>query len=278
VATARSFSLVFLLAAAGLIAPAMAANAPAKNAVEPPTAAPKPYADFVKGAQITPGLIPIVQKAGAVFLSLGPSQFGRDFIETSVPSSGLGGLGPAQGTPYIAPARILHFERVGNKVILRWPNSYTLTQSGSPQATGVGQSLPNSVIAVVPISAQDGTHVVISADPFLEDIADFAEGLNSPKTKPTQQYHLDPKRTFFLQAKAFPVNDMLRVDQSWIATEATDHDNAPDSRYVEVRMTYNLIAAPDDGYVPRIYDPRVGYFSQPLMNFATDNDLDRIVH
>jgi hypothetical protein len=276
---ARSPSLAFLLAAAALVAPSLAANPPAKKHVgKPPSAAPQAYADFVKGAKIAPGLIPIVHKAGKVYLSLSPSQFGKDFIETSVPSSGLGGLGPAPGEPYVAPARILHFERVGDKVVLRWPNTYTVTQAGSPQATGVRQSLPNSVIAVVPISAQDGTHIVISADAFLGDIADFTEAINDGEKDPTLHYALDAKNTFFLQAKAFPLNDMLRVDQSWVAPKATKLDNAPDSRYVEVRMTYNLIAAPEDGYVPRIYDPRVGYFSAPLMNFATDNEMERSVH
>lgn len=290
---ARASSLAFFLAATALLAPALAAadtpakkpdaaaTSPAKKPADkakPPAAPPKPYAEFVKGAKILPGLIPIIQKEGKVYLSLEPSQLGKDFIETSVPSSGLGGLGPAQGEPYVAPARILHFERVDDKIVIRWPNTYTVTSPGSPQATGVRRSLPNSVIDVVPISAQDKTHVVISADTFLEDIADLAAAINGSDKKPTHQYHLDPKRTFFLQTKAFPLNDMLRVDQSWVAPESTEIDNAPDSRYVEVRMTYNLIAAPSDGYVPRIYDPRVGYFSQPLMNFTTDDELKRSVH
>ena len=275
---ARLPSLAFVLAALAFAAPSMAAQSPAKHASPSHSGAPQAYAKFLKGAQVAAGLIPIIQKAGKVYLALNPSQLGKDFIETSVPSSGLGGLGPAQGEPYVAPARILHFERVGNTLVLRWPNSYALTRPDSPQATGVRQSLPNSVIAVVPISAQDATHVVISADAFLGDIADLAHSLNSHEKKPGRHYQLDSKRTFFLQAKAFPLNDMLRVDQSWIAPEQTKFDNAPDSRYVEVRMTYNLIAAPHDGYVPRIYDARVGYFSIPLMNFATDDEMQRAVH
>ena len=271
-------SLAFVLAAVALATPSMGAGTPSKHKESHPPAGPKPYGSFVKGATITPGLIPIIHKAGKVYLALSPAQFGKDFIETSVPSSGLGGLGPAPGTPYVAPARILHFERAGNSVVLRWPNRYTLTHPGSPQAAGVRSSLPDSVIAVVPIAAQDGTHVVISADAFLGDIANLAARLNAGAKKPTQHYNLDLKRTFFLQAKAFPLNDMLRVDQSWNAAEKTRLDNAPDSRYVEVRMTYNLIAAPHDGYEPRIYDPRVGYFSIPLMDFSTDSELQRAVH
>lgn len=283
----RALHAVFLTLAA-LLAPAMAATAPAgMHAGKPPGAAggkqakpvgPKPYASFVKGAKITPGLIPLVQKAGKVYFALDPSQLGKDFIETSVPASGLGGLGPAPGEPYVAPARVLRFERVGNKVVIRWPNRYTLTRPGSPQAAGVRQSLPNSVIDVVAISAQDGSHIVISADAFLGDIADLAQALNAADKDPSHHYHLDPQRTFFAETKAFPLNDMLRVDQSWVAPQSTPLDNAPDSRYVEVRMTYNLIAAPDDGYVPRIYDPRVGYFSIPLLDFATDGAMQRNVH
>ncbi len=278
-------AVICVLAALVATAPGWAATKPAKSAAHAGAhAGPKPpinpldYAKFVKDAQVTPGLIAIIQKKGNVFFSLSPSQFGKDFIETSVPSSGLGGLGPAEGEPYVAPARLLHFERVGNRVVLRWPNRYALTRPGSPQAMGVRNSLPNSVIAVVPISALDHDHVVISADAFLDDIADLADSLNSADEKPTQHYSLDPKRTFFLAAKAFPLNDMLRVDQSWAAMTPAKLDNAPDSRYAEVRMTYNLIAAPDDGYVPRIYDPRVGYFSVPLINFTTDDEMRRDVH
>lgn len=270
--------LMLALAAVAVSAPAWAAPKAAAPAHAKLPAIPQAYASFMKGAKITPGLIAIIQKAGKVYLSLNPAQFGKDFIETSVPSTGLGGLGPAQGEPYVAPARILHFERVRNTVVLRWPNRYTVTRPGSPQAVGVRNSLPNSVIAVVPVTALDDAHVVISADPFLSDIADLARRLNARVLKPTQHYTLDPKRTFFLQAKAFPLNDVLRVDQSWVAPATTHLDNAPDSRYVEVRMTYNLIAAPHDGYVPRIYDPRVGYFSVPLMDFATDNEMQRTLH
>lgn len=276
--TSLILALVTLTAAAPAWAAAKSATHAGPKAHTKAHAKPQAYADFVKGAKVMPGLIPIIEKAGKVYLSLEPAQFGRDFIETSVPSSGLGGLGPAQGEPYVAPARVLHFERVGNKVVLRWPNTYTVTRRGSPQAKGVRRSLPNSVIAVVPVSAQDHTHVVIPADPFLGDIADLAHRLNAHEKKPGRHFRLDAKRTFFLRTRAFPLNDMLRVDQSWVASQRTKLDNAPDSRYVEVRMTYNLIAAPHDGYVPRIYDARVGYFSVPLMNFATDERMRRSIH
>ncbi len=271
--------LVSLLAFGLAFAPhaAFAQAKPAKPAAAPP--GPAAYATFVKGATVKPGLFPIVEKNGAVYLVIATAQLGVGFIETSVPASGLGGFGPAQGEPYVAPARILRFERYGDKIVLRWPNTDTYTRRSSPERVGVGSSLPNTVVAVTPVVAQDAQRVVISAAPFLGDLADLADYLKmSAAKKPTGAYHLDPSKSFFLATKAFPQNDLIRVDQTWTSMAPDLLDNAPDPRAVEVKMTYNLIAEPNDGYMPRIYDPRVGYFSQSLLDFARDGRMSRALH
>jgi hypothetical protein len=239
---------------------------------------PAKYDDFTKGATVLPGLLPIVEKDGSYYLVVAKSQLGTDFIETSVPSSGLGGFGPAQGEPYVAPARILRFERYGNQIVLRWPNTNTRTTPDSPERTGVNASLPDSVVAVQAVVAQDDTRVVIPAAPFLGDIADLTSSLRFAGGGPASMYHLDPSKSFFLSTKAFPDNDVLRVDQTWASNGDTRIDNAPDARSVEVKMTYNIIAAPHDGYVPRLDDQRVGYFSQALLNFSSDAQMRRDIH
>ncbi len=239
---------------------------------------PAPLATFEKGAEVHNGLLPIVEKNGKFYLEIATSQLGKDFIATAVPASGLGGFGPAPGEPYVAPARILHFDRVNDTVVLRYPNAFALTSGNAAAAAGVKSSLPASVIAVVPVVAQDANDVLIPAAPFLGDVADLAASFRSLSPNPLHGYALDPHRTYFSQAKAFPKNDVLRVDQTWQSIDPATIDNAPDARAVEVTMTYNIIAAPEDGYQPRPYDPRVGFFSQPLIDFATDNELRRDVH
>jgi hypothetical protein len=273
------FALLPLAAPAQTGANAAAVKAAALAAAHAASAhEPAKYEDFTKGATVQPGLLPIIDKDGNVYLEIATSQLGSDFIETSVPASGLGGFGPAPGEPYVAPARIIRFERYGDKVVLRWPNVYARTAADSPEADGVNQSLPSSVVAVAPIVAQDGKRVVIAASPFLGDVADFAASIKDAASNPLHAYHLDPSKSFFLGTKAFPENDVLRVDQTWTSLDPDRLDNAPDARDVEVKMTYNLIAAPHDGYVPRLDDPRIGYFSQALLDFATDNEMRRDVH
>ena len=233
---------------------------------------PTPYDTFVKGATLTPGLLTVVRKGGKVYSRLRSRSSGLDFIETSVPETGLGGFGPAPGEPYVAPARIMRFERQDDNLILRWPNTFARVDANTPRALARVASLPGSVIAVAPIVAESPTAVVIAANPFLGDVADLKAQFDAVATKPDHAYRLDPARSFFTETKSFPQNTMLRVSQTW-ATESPDTiDNVPDPRSIEVRMTYNIIAAPNNHYMPRLSDPRVGYFEQPLIEFRNDRE------
>jgi hypothetical protein len=243
-----------------------------------PAGAPANYDAFVRGATVLPGLITVVRKDGKVYLVLQKSQLGQDFVETSVPATGLGGFGPAPGEPYVAPARIMRFERVDNTVVIRWPNTFARVSAGNPAVISATASLPSSVVAVVPVAAESSSLVAIPAAPFLGDVADFAAQFDAIAPNPAHAYRLDPARSFFLDAKAFPQNTVLRVSQTWASADPDTIDNAPDARSIEVKMTYNFIAAPNDGYMPRIADPRVGYFEQPLIDFQNDVSSTRNVY
>src|SRR5690348_17741547 len=61
---------------------------------------PAAYSDFVQGATMQNGLFPIITKDDKVYLVISAAQLGKQFIETSVPDTGLGGFGPAPGEPY----------------------------------------------------------------------------------------------------------------------------------------------------------------------------------
>jgi hypothetical protein len=242
--------------------------------------APQALATFMKDAVEQPGLIAIVKKAGRTYFELTTAQLGKDFIQTAIPSSGLGGLGPAPGEPYVAPARIIRFERVEDSIVVRWPNTITETVPGTPQELGVRISLPASTIAVIPITAQGDDKVVIATSFLLGDLADLAGSFERvTRGNPTATYRLDPTRSYLVQAKALPENDIIRVSQTWgSATPPSRVDNAPDPRSIEVLMTYNFLAAPHDGYMPRISDPRIGYFQQPLIDFTNDVRLVRTTY
>ena len=274
----RSFQLGFFLVVAVALCgrAALAADPPEGGAG--PSHAPAKYDVFVKGATASNGLIGVIRKEGKVYLAVPVAQLGKDYIEISVPATGLGGFGPAPGEPYVAPARTLRFDRVDDTIVIRWPNTFPMVDPNTPQSVGAQVSFPNSVVAVVPIEAESDSAVVISAAPFLGDVADLRSQFEAVEPNPQHAYRLDPSRTFFTEAKAFPQNTIVRVSQTWASESPNTIDNVPDPRSIEVRMTYNIVAAPSDHYMPRIADPRVGFFEQPLIDFSTDRKPTRNVY
>lgn len=259
-------------------APGPRALAATSDAAAAAASEPAKYDAFVKGATVANGLIGVIRKNGKVYLAVSKSQLGQDFIEVAVPATGIGGFGPAPGEPYVAPARIMRFERVDDTIVIRWPNTIAKVDPNSPQAAGAQASLASSIVAIAPVEAQSDTMVVFSAAAFLGDVANLKAQFDSVVTKPGHAYHLDAARTFFTETKSFPQNTILRVDQTWATDSPDTIDNVPDARSVEVRMTYNIVAAPQNGYMPRIADPRVGYFEQPLLNFQSDKNPSRNVN
>ena len=75
-----------------------------------------PYATFVAAAQPPQrGLFTVWHKGGNVYLELTPAQLDRDFVQTIVPASGLGGNFLVAGNTDHLPAEIVRFERSGDK-------------------------------------------------------------------------------------------------------------------------------------------------------------------
>jgi hypothetical protein len=122
------------------------AFAASSDAAASPASEPVKYEAFVKGATVTNGLIGVIRKSGKVYLAVSKAQLGQDFIEIAVPATGLGGFGPAPGEPYVAPARIMRFERVDDNIVIRWPNTIARVDPNSPQAAGTQASLASSIV------------------------------------------------------------------------------------------------------------------------------------
>jgi hypothetical protein len=272
-----AIAFIMLVCVAGGAGRALAAGAtgPAASGASD-AGGPQPYDQFTKDAQVQNGLFPIITKADKIYLAIAANQLDRAFIETSVPSTGFGGFGPAPGEPYVAPARMIEFTKIGGRIIMFWPNTNFLAAPGSPQAQSVAASFPDSVIAAEPIVAADASGtVVISAEAFLGDVADLDANFRQLIDNPSHGYRLDPSRSFFTKTAAFAANDLLEVSQTWASGDPDLIDNVPDPRSVTVRMEYNLIQPPSDGYMPRIADDRVGYFEVPYLDFGNDQTYAR---
>lgn len=258
------------------------------GASAPPVSAagPAPIAEFTKGLSPQTGLFTLWRKDGKVYVELSKNQLGADFVQTAEPASGLGGYGVAVGLPYIAFARIMHFTRQDDKIVITWPNTSFVGNASNGSEAAVEKSFAPSVVAVAPIVAQDEAtgDVIFDASPFLGDVIDMQNYLRlslDTDHNPMGAYRLDPQRSYFGQSKAFPDNVIIEADQTFESfapqSEAgTVINNVPDPRSVQIRIKYNIVQAPKAGsYMPRIADDRVGYYPNILLDYSRDNVHER---
>ncbi len=275
---------LFALAPMPRATPAGAATASAANlatttnvAIAQADAPVADYNTFLRGAQAQRGLFTIWRKDGKVYLELGAAQLDRDYIQTIVPSSGLGGDGVVWGNTDNLAAELVRFERAGNQVAIVWPSPAFVAPGSAAATRAIARNFPRSIVGLANVVAEDDKSgaIVIDAAPFLADQLDLHAVLKDA-TGATDPYTLDPDRTYFGSLKAFPRNIVLEVLQNWTSPSQRVADVPPDPRNVQMRVVYNIAEPPaDDGYVPRLSDDRVGFYTDTYLEFDNDRVLTR---
>ena len=245
--------------------------------------APAPYDTFVKGATAQRGLFTLWHKDGKLYIELSADQLGKDFVQTIVPSSGLGGQVVVAGNTDNLPSELVRFERADNQVAIVWPAPYFIAPHSAAARLAIERNFGRSIVGLATIAATDdktGT-VVIDAAPFLEDQLNLKAVLaanlhDAPKADP---YMLDRDRTYFGTTKSFPKNVVIEALQDWTSEGQRVEDALPDPRHVQMHVTYNIAdVSPSPDYRPRYADDRVGFYNDVYLSFDDDRVLTRKLH
>ncbi|MBD5656305.1 MAG: zinc-dependent metalloprotease, partial [Candidatus Eremiobacteraeota bacterium] len=242
----------------------------AADAAAPVTSA---YASFVSGARAQHGLFTVYDKGGKVYLELLKTQLDHDFMETITTGNGTG-MGLWWGDTDYLPAEIVRFERHDDKIAIVWPNWYAHVGQNPNAKLAVAGTLPDSVIGLGAIAAEDDQHVVFDLASLASDQLDLKNTLNE-RFPPDKQYRLDPDLSYFERTKAFPENDVITVAQSWVTDAKHVIDTAPDARRVLIKIVYNFTQLPNDDYRPRLSDDRVGIYNDIYLDFSSESVQER---
>ena len=275
---------VFVIAVSLLLASTLPCPAQAPPAATQPSPA---LADRIRSMEHHPGLLPLDwdSKDGKLYmevpLPLGNGTLSPDYIHAGSLPEGVGqnDLGLDRGQ--LSHSALVHFQRLGNKVLLIEPNLAFRTQSPEPaEQQAVRQSFPVSVLAgfTVAAASPDGTVLLDVTDWLLRDSHHVAESLAAAKQG---AYHVDPARSavFMESSKAFPKNTELEALLTF-STDDPSHarlvgDVTPDTRALTVHEHHSFLELPPPGFTPRRFNPRSGYFDDSFreMNAPLGDDL-----
>lgn len=229
--------------------------------------------DRIKGMKAADGLFPTAwdAKSGRLFLTI--RNFDQDFLFVVSLPYGLGSNDIGLDRGLLGTEQIVHFTRVGPRVLLVAPNLQYRSSSSNPmERLAVRQSFAESVLAGFKVEAEDEGAVLIDATDFLQsDALGAAEQL---ELKKQGSYKLDKDRNAFAleNTKNFPLNTEFEST----LTFATDHpaENSlvatvtPDAHSVTLREHYSFVQLPDNNYQPRAFDPRSGFFDASYRDYS----------
>ena len=247
------------------------ALAPAAAAQERPAA--KSFDALTRNLRKLDGYFPLYWDAETGRLLLEVPRFDAEFLyQVSLPTGvGSNPLGLDRGQ--LGETRVVHFERVGPKVLLVEPNQrYRAITGDAAERRAVEESFARSVIWGFRVEAAEGGRVLVDATSFfLRDAHGVVDRL---RESGQGQYRLDESRSalYLPRTKAFPKNTEVETTLTFTTEGQTGplvRETVPTPQSLTVREHHSLVELPGPGYTPRRLDPRVGVFAVEFYDYAS---------
>jgi hypothetical protein len=235
--------------------------------------APQTLTQKIAGMDRKDGFFPLDwdAKTGKLYLEI--PRLDQDFLLLDQLPYGMGSTDIGLDRGQLGRGRVVHFSRVGGKVLLIEPNlAYRSSASDPDERLAVTQSFPESVVWGFTVEAEENGRLLIDATNFfLRDAHGVAETLQA-----TDQggYKVDPSRSAIAldNTKAFPENTEVEAMLTFASEGMPKGEHVaevtPDPHAITVREHTSLIQLPGPGYTPRHFDPRSGYFAVSYRDYS----------
>ncbi len=247
-----------LLAAAGFVALTLSAAAET-----PPTLATR-----TAGLARHDGFLPYYWDAakGQLLIEVAPPD--EDFLYGAGLAGGAGLLEVGLDRGQLGALALCRFERVGPRVLLH--QQQTTHRSGVTDAERsrvVRESFASSILASLPIVAEDGGRVLVDATDFLLRDTWVAATLRESQLGDWRQ-DVGRSALNFERSGAFPRNTELEATLTFASENPAAPVAAvlPDGRSMSLRVHHSFLKLPEPGYTPRLLDPRIGFIADRTLD------------
>lgn len=238
---------------------------------------------FAADKVLAEGFFPLLSDPRTAELFLVVPRARDQFIfQTSLPRGvGSNDLGLDRGR--LADTRLVRFERVGRRALLRALNTdYRADSTSAAERRAVEEAFASSVLAGLEVVAEDEARYVVAYTPFLlTDVTRIAAVLENADEG---RYRVDADRSapWPDRIRSFPRNTELEA----VLTLGGDPEGrqlrtvTPSAEALTVHVHHSLIALPEPGYEPRAFHPHSGYSALAWVDYAqplTSDLVQRVI-
>ena len=252
------------LTVTGTVSPAK----PAGDTSKTTTPKKQTVADKTKGNKKNEGLFTLYQDTatGSVQMYIRKDQLEKEFIYESFSISGPTSLFLNQSMH--RTNLVFKIKKAFDKLEFSIVNTGLYYDKNNAVSKTADVDKPEAVFFADKYVLEDSLGYLVSGDGlFLSEKLDPVKPIMTPSPFSSMIFNLgglNPAKSKYAQLRSFPDNTDVVVDLSYDnpQTLADGGPDVVDPRYVRVRMQHSFIAMPNNGFVPRRDDPRVGFFMQ----------------
>ncbi len=204
-------------------------------------------------------------------------QLDSEFLYQVSMASGLGSNPIGIDRGQIRGTYVLSAQRIGPRVLLVEPNyRYRATSDNELERQAVKDAFASSVIWGFDIVAASGDSVLVDASDFF--LRDARNVIGTISSRNQGNFSFDKSRSAFYldNTKAFPENVEVEVMLTFTSNNPGNLVNAVASTgsSITLRQHHSLVKLPDEGFRPRLADPRIGTNGPTIQDYGTAIDDD----
>jgi len=249
-----------------------APGAPGQAPTGAPTATqaktgPKPYEEVItKEAKSDPGMFTVHRIGEKIFFEIPASELGKEILLASE----IAGVGGANGSfsGMALGHKVVRFTRRENTIFLRQPNYSARAEGTGAIAHAVESANLEPILEAFNVEAEGkNKSVVIDMTRFFtsdppEASAKGALGAGG----------VDPTKSFIERAKSFPTNIEVTSNLTFTPGGAPSpfagRFGGGGGGAITALVHYSLVRLPEKPMMPRVYDSRVGYFTESFDDYG----------
>ncbi len=258
-------------------APALVAAQGSSAAAEDES--PKTIAEVTADSDRIEGLFTLFRdrNSGETHLLVKTAQLGREYIYFAVSMDGVVQGGHFRGS--FRENRIVSLHRHFDRIEFRFENTAFYFDPHNPLVRAANANVSPALLASEDIVAEDDAtgELLISADElFVNERLLQVKPTPDPDQGPKDGFRLgdlSDAKTKITAIRNYPLNTDVQVEYVYdnAAPLVAGNDEVTDSRYVSIFVQHSLIEVPENDYVPRLTDHRMGYFAEKVTDLTADN-------
>ncbi len=247
----------------------------------------KAYDAAIKDLPKTAGAFTLYQRKKEILVELKETDFDKLFFVQATFATGGNYMGMQAGDPIGAQdVDLFSFQKQDGAVWLIRPNLKYRWTPNDPLALTSSRSFPRAILGSYKIEATQpdkGLYLINLTSLFYGGVFQISDLVNDGGGT----YALDSAKCLVGKVKSFPENSVVQMMLHFVSPKALEANPLlallglsqvsmlEDARSLPLTVSYNLWWQKDTGYMPRLMDDRIGYFTTDFFNVAKFSQMDR---